>query len=284
MKFKALIASLLVSTSSVALADDYSFNGKLEGDFSLRDHRDGGWRRRPQWMPISQMVTASRRTVINVDERNDELRAIRLQNGSGATYIYSITLRYEDGHRENVAVGKWLYSGDPVLTFDIAQNHELDRIVINTWTSMRSTFQVMGQKARRIERPRDPIVQPLPTPPPMPPIQTLPAYGLVIGKDLTFAGTAGYVHLPVGAEKGNFHKVRLEGMGAGSLIGRVYVTFPTGLHQSFEVNKVLYRGETIDFDLTGTGTQQITAITVMAGNADVRAQGQSASRFGVTLL
>ncbi|MBA3500050.1 MAG: hypothetical protein M4D80_18600 [Myxococcota bacterium] len=282
MKFKALIASLLVSTSSVALADDYSFKGKFDGDISVRDHRDGEWRRRPQWMPISQMVTASRRTVIRVDEHNDELRAIRLHNGTGATYVYSITLRYEDGHRENIDVGKWLYSGDPMLTFDLAQNHELDRIVINTWTSMRSTFRVMGQKVRRFERP--PIMEPLPTPPPMPPINTLPAYGLSIGKDLTFAGTAGYVHLPVGSEKGNFHKVRLEGMGAGSFIGRVYVTFPTGLHQSFEVNKVLYRGETIDFDLTGKGTQQITAITVMAGNADVRAQGQGASRFGVTLL
>jgi hypothetical protein len=284
MKIKALIASLLVSTSSVALADDYSFNGKLEGDIALRDHRDGDARwRRPQWMPISQMVTASRRTVINVDDRSDELRAIRLQNGTGATYVYSITLRYEDGRRENINVGKWLYAGAPMLTFDLAQQkREVDRIVINTWTSVRSTFQVMGQKVRRFERP--PVVQPLPTPPPMPPIHTLPSYGLQIGKDLTFAGTAGYVHLPVGADKGNFHKVRVEGMGAGSFIGRIYVTFPTGLHQSFEVNKVLYRGQTIDFDLTGTGTQQITAITVMAGNTDVRAQGQSASRFAVTLL
>jgi hypothetical protein len=284
MKFKALIASLLVSTSSVALADDYSaFNGRLEGDISLRDHRDGEWRRRPQWMPISQMVTASRRTTINIDERNDELRAIRLQNGTGATYVYSITLRYEDGHRENISVGKWLYAGVPMLTFDLAQRKgEVDRIVINTWTSVRSTFQVMGQKVRRFERP--PIAQPQPLPhPPTPPIYTPPAHSLVLGKDLTFAGTAGYVHLPVGLDKGNFHKVRVEGMGAGSFIGRVYVTFPTGLHQSFEVNKVLYRGETIDFDLTGT-TQQITAITVMAGNTDVRAQGQSASRFAVTLL
>ena len=280
MKLKALIASLLVSTSSVALADDYSFSGTLHGDTALRDRHDGNWRR-PQWMPISQMVTATQRTVINVDERSDELRAIRLQNGSGATYIYSITLRYEDGRRENINVGKWLYAGVPMLTFDLAQpKREVDRIVINTWTSVRSTFQVMGQKVRRLERP--PIVHP--TPPPMPPIYPLPAYGLVIGKDLTFAGTAGYVHLGVGAEKGNFHKVRLEGMGSGAFIGRVYVTFPTGLHQSFEVNKVISRGQTIDFDLTGTGTQQITAITVMAGNTDVRAQGQSTSRFGVTLL
>lgn len=278
MKLKALIASLLVSTSSVALADDYSFNGTLHGDLALRDRHDANWRR-PQWMPISQMVTASRRTVINVNERNDELRAIRLQNGSGATYVYSITLRYEDGRRENINVGKWLYAGVPMLTFDLAQQkREVDRIVINTWTSVRSTFQVMGQKVRRFQRP--PIVEPPPPIPPMP----LPSYGLVLGKDLTFAGTAGYVHLPVGAEKGNFHKVRLEGMGSGAFVGRVYVTFPTGLHQSFEVNKVLYRGQTIDFDLTGTGTQQITAITVMAGNTDVRAQGQSASRFAVTLL
>lgn len=276
MKFKALITSLLLASSSVALADDYSFKKDYnDNDTSL--HR-GEWRRRPQWMPITKMLTASRRTVININERDDELRSIRLQNGSGATYIYSLTLRYEDGHRENISVGKWLYAGAPLLTFDVAQGHELDRVVVNTWTSTHSTFQLLGQKARRFERP--PIAQPpLPPMPPMP----MPQVGFVAGKDLTFAGTAGYVHLPVGSDKGSFHKLRLESTGAGTFIGRVYVTFPTGLHQAFEINKALYRGEIIDLDLTGTSAQQITAVTVMAGN-DVRAVGQNASRFAVTLL
>lgn len=274
MKFKAVITSLLLA-SSFAAADDYSFKKDYnDNDTSL--HR-GEWRRRPQWMPITKMLTANRRTVININERDDELRSIRLQNGSGATYVYSITLRYEDGHRENISVGKWLYAGAPMLTFDVAQNHELDRVVVNTWTSTHSTFQLLGQKIRRMERP--PIAQP-PLPPPMP----LPApIGFVAGKDLTFAGTAGYVHLPVGSDKGSFHKLRLESTGAGTVIGRVYVTFPTGLHQAFEINKTLYRGEVIDLDLTGKGAQQITAVTVMAGN-DVRAVGQNASRFAVTLL
>lgn len=281
MKFKALIASILVSTSSVALADDdLSPRGRLDADLSTRDHRDhdASWRRRPTWMPLTDEIAASRRTVVRIDEHNDELRAIRLQNGSGATYVYSIVLRYEDGHREKISVGKWLYSGAPVLTFDLAQDHELDRVVINTWTSMHSTFQVFGQKVRRYERP--PHARPLPPPPP--PIFT-PQLGFVAGKDLTFAGTAGYVHLPVGSDKGNFQKIRIESSGSSTVIGRVYVTFPTGLHQSFELDKPLYRGETIDLDLTGKGTQQITAITVMAGN-DVRAVGPSASRFAVTLL
>jgi hypothetical protein len=279
MKFKALIASLLVSTSSVALADDYSFNGKFESDLSVRDHRGEGRWNRPQWMPLSNMITAARRNTIRIAEHEDELRALRLQNGSGATYIYSLTLRYEDGHREKIDVGKWLYSGAPRLTFDLAQDHELDSVTVNTWTSMHSTYQVLGQRARRMERP--PIAQPpLPVPPP---IDTLPQFGFVAGKDLTFAGTAGYVHLPVGSDKGSFHKVRIESSGAGTFIGRIYVTFPTGLHQMFEINKALYRGETLDLDLTGAAATQITAITVMAGN-DVRAVGPNASRFAVSLL
>jgi hypothetical protein len=284
MKFKALITSILVSTSSIALADDYSVKKHFDDDdITVRDHRGNGeCRRQPAWVPLSQMMTASRRNVIRINEHDDELRAIRLKSGSGATYIYSISLRYEDGHRENITVGKWLYAGMPELTFDLAQNHELDRVTINTWTSTHSTYQVLGQRARRIVRP--PIVEPLPpSMPPMPPISTLPAYGFVVAKDLTFANTAGYVHLPVGSDKGNFHKVRIESTGAGTFIGRIYVTFPTGLHQMFDVNKALYRGETLDLELSGKGTQQITAITVMAGS-DVRAVGPSASRFAVTLL
>lgn len=280
MKFKALITSILLATSSVALADDTKLDRRFTDDFSVRDHRDHD-RFRPQWKPLSQMITASRRNVIRIAEHDDELRAIRLQNGAGATYIYSITLRYEDGHRENITVGKWLYAGAPVLTFDLAQDHELDRVVINTWTSMRSTYQVLGQRARR-PMPRPPVVEPLPPYPPRPPID-LPQLGLVIGKDLTFANTAGYVHLPVGVDKGNFKKLRLESTGSSTFIGRIYVTFPTGLHQMFDVNKALYRGETIDLDLSGNIAKQITAITVMQGN-DVRAVGPSASRFSLTLL
>jgi len=283
MKFKALITSLVLSTSSVALADDVTFEGKFDAKYgdndpTLRDHR--GNFRRPAWTPLSRMLTASRRNVIRIDEHDDRLRAIRLQNGSGATYVYAITLRYEDGHRENITVGKWLYSGAPALTFDLAQDHELDRVVINTWTSVRSTYQVFGQRARKIVRP--PVVEPFPAPPPLPPID-LPQLGLVLGKDLTFANTAGYVHLPVGPDKGNFQKLRIESTGSSTFVGRIYVTFPTGLHQMFEVNKALYRGETIDLDLAGKGTHKITAITVMQGN-DVRAIGPSASRFSLTLL
>ena len=285
MKFKALVTSLLLASSSVALADDFSGSyNSYPQDASVRDHRwddQRGDRFRPRWTPISQMITASRRNVITIDERSDELRAIRLQNGSGATYVYSIQLRYEDGRRENITVGKWLYAGVPELTFDVAQSRELDRVVINTWTSVSSTYQVLGQRARRIERP--PVVQPPAPMPPMPPVSTLPAYGLVVGKDLTFASTAGYVHLPVGAEKGNFSKLRIEAGGTmGPVIGRVYVTFATGQHQMFDLNKSLYRGEVLNLDLTGS-THQIIAVTVMAGN-DVRAIDQRTAWFSLTLL
>src|SRR5512139_2503471 len=225
MKFTALITSLVLGASSVALADDTRSYRYDDDDLSVRDHRDGAerFRRRPAWMPLSQMLTASRRNVIRIDERNDELRAIRLQNGSGATYIYSITLRYEDGHRENIEVGKWLYAGAPSLTFDLAQDHELDRVVVNTWTSTHSTYQLFGQRARRIARP--PVAD-LPQPPPFP--DTLPQLGLVLGSDLTFANTQGYVHLPVGPDKGRFQKIRIESTGSSTFIGRVYVTFATG--------------------------------------------------------
>ena len=202
--------------------------------------------------------------------------------GSGATYIYSLTLRFDDGSRENINVGKWLYAGVPLLTFDLPQQRGgVARIVVNTWTSTTSTYQLLGQRAGRVQ-PRPPVDQPLPTPPPLPPVHTLPAYGLAIGSNLTFANTAGYVHVPVGAEKGSFTKLRIDSTGQSTLIGRVYVTFTTGAHQMFDLNKSMYRGESLELALNGAA-HQITAITVMAGN-DVHAVGQSASRFSLTLL
>lgn len=275
MKLKALVTSLILSASSVALADhDTTVTARYANDLAQRDHRP--WR--PQWTPLAAQVTAHRRNVIRIDERRDDVRALRLKSTSGATYIYSLTLYYDNGTHQSIRVGKWLYGGAPILTFDVAQQRGgIDRIVVNTWTSIRSTYEVLGQRVR--ERPL--IAQPVPPPPP--PFQNLPQLGVVLGSNLTFANTAGYVHLPVGAEKGTFHKLRIESTGSGTFVGRIYVTFPSGLHQMFEINRALYRGETLDLDLEGTAARPITAVTVMQGN-DVRAVGPSASRFAVTLL
>lgn len=280
MKFKALITTLILSisaASSVALAKPVlDLRYEANAELSFRDQR-GPWR--PTWAPLSQTITASRRNVIAVAENRDNLNAIRLQNGSGATYIYSLTLRYEDGSRKTITVGKWLYAGAPLLTFDLDQRKGgLDRIVVNTWTNQRATYQVFGQQMRRIVRP--PVVEPLPpAPPPLPPAPV--AY--MIGTDLTFANTPGYVHIPVGTDKGRFQKMRIEATGASTFIGRVYVTFATGKQQMFDLDRSMYRGETLTLDIEGKGAHAVIAVTLMQGN-NVTQVGPSASKFNVSLL
>jgi hypothetical protein len=277
MKFKALITTLILSTSSVALAKPiYVDNDPPLGDLSWRDHRGP---MRPTWAPLSQMMRAGRRaSVINVTENRDDLRAIRLNAGEGATYIYSLALRYDDGTRETITVNKWLYSAQPSLTFDLKQNREgLARVTVQTWTYGTSTFQLFGQQMLRT---RPPVVQPLPPPPPPMPA---PVASYLVGSNLTFTNTAGYVHVPVGVDKGRFTKMKIESLGSGTHISRVYVTFSTGTHQMFDLNKVFYRGESLELDLEGRQAHAITAITVMAGG-DVRVINPTASKFNVSLL
>ena len=269
-----LVPALILATSSVALAKPV-FDLDVGGELQFRgDHR---MRRRPTWLPLSEMLTASRRNVIDVKENRDDLTALRLQNGYGATYVYSITLRYEDGSRERIEVGKWLYSRNPVLTFDLTQHRGgVDKISISTWSNMKSTFQVMGQQMRRFPRPlppEPPIYQPPPLPQPV---------GLTIGTDLTFANTHGYIHIPLGSDKGSFSKIRIVSTGSGTFIGDVNVTFASGAHQTLSVNKAMVRGESLDLDLQGRA-QALAGITLMQGH-DVRAVGPAAGKFNVILL
>jgi hypothetical protein len=281
MKLKAVIlTSLILGTSSLALAKpadlSYGVKADVKADLSLRDHR-GPWR--PTWTPLSDTISASRRNTIKIGQRVDNLNAIRLQSKTGATYIYALTLRYADGSNETIEVDKWLYAGAPVLTFDLPQHRgALSRVVVSTWTSARATYQVMGQQMRRIVRP--PVAE---QPPAAPPPVTPAPVGFVIAKDLTFANTPGYVHIPVGVDKGRFEKMRIESTGSSTFIDRVHVTFANGNQQLMEVNKVLHRGETIDLAFQGKAAHAIVAITVMA-ERDVRAIGPSASKFNVVLL
>lgn len=276
MKLKALITTLVLSTSTAALAKPSYF----EPDRNDLDFHDRRMPARLTWVSLSQSVTAARRNVIQINEDNDNLRAIRLQNGSGATYVYSISLRFDDGSRKEITVDKWLYAGAPMLTFELEQGHEgLTRIMVKTWTSRPSTFEVLGQKQMRRPWQRPPILEPNP-PQPIPPAPAPVA--LSIGTNLTFANSQGYVHIPVGTEKGRFHTLRIESIGAATYIGHVFVTFANGNQQVITLKKAMNRGEMLDLDLEG-GSNAIVAVTLMA-DEDVRAVGPSASRFNVSLL
>ena len=264
MKLEALIVALVASTSSAAFADSRAPEVRYD-EPSVRDHRMG------RWVPLGSMMSASRRNTIRIPEDRDALRAIKLQSGSGAMYVYSIRMVYEDGHREDVAVNKWLYSGDPTMTFKLAPDHTLDRISLRTWTSRPATFHLLGQKSFR----RPPVMEP-PPPPPAP----LPApVAFMAGRNLTFANTYGSLPLTVGADKGAFSKLRIESL-APTFIGHVHVTFASGAHQTIVVEKTLRAGEIANFDLDGT-LQPVASLVVMQ-NHDGSIDGAGA--FNIALL
>lgn len=271
MKVKALVMALaLGATTTTALAKPL-LQIDANAELSIRDHR-GAWR--PVWTPLSAQIRAGGKKTIRVPESRDDLTAIRLQNGTGATYIYSLTLRFDDGTRETINVRKWLYAREPMMTFDMPQHRGgLKRIVVSSFSWDPATFRIVGKQMSHVDNPPP---RPLPPAPP-------PQVGLVVGKDLSFAGTDGYVHVPVGSSKGRFYKLRITSTGSSTFIGHVHVTYATGAHQTIDVNRALYRGEIVDLDLEGNAPQAVTAITLMA-HGDVRAVGPSASKFDVSLL
>ena len=272
MKLKILVTALALSASTAAFAKPI-LQVDATTDLSIRDHR-GAWR--PTWSPLSPMVNSGGKKVIKIEERRDNLTAIRLQSGTGATYIYAITLRFDDRTSERIEVNKWLYSREPNMTIDLPQHRGgLARVVVSTFSWDPSTFQVMGKQMRPIIRP-----EPRPLPP-----EPMPQLGVVIGKDLTFANTDGYVHVAVGSDKGRFSKVTIDSLGSGTFIGQVHIVHTTGTYQKIDVNRALYAGEKLELQIEGKGPQAVSAITLMAHN-DVRAMriGPMTSRFNVTLF
>jgi hypothetical protein len=245
MKIHALATVCLLASASTAMADN-----------------------RVVWSPVTKVIDAQLTNTIDVKECCDELRMLRFQNGSGATYVYAVTLVHENGSRERIDVGRWIYPAQPMIAVDVPDRRAgVNRIVVNTWTWFPSTYQLFAKHVERAALP--------PPPPPAPPQR------LVIGKDVTFAKTAGYVQLPVGAAKGAFAKLHVEGVGPVTYLGTIYVTFANGKTQAFAVDKPLRRNEDLVLDLSGD-RRQIRSVTLMAGD-DLRYIGHASSRFSVDL-
>ena len=268
MKKKFLTAALLASATHLAVADTRS-----PAQFMPRPDYQGRFERM-RWQPLSAMMTADywfgRETIRLADDR-DEISALRLVNGDGATYVYSLNLRYSDGHVETIPVNKWLYQGEQRMNFRLKPSCELKQITVDTFSWGFGTFQVFGERSL-VARP--PIGQ---QPPPPPPAPAPGPVSVLIGNNLTFANTNGYVYLGVGAQKGLFSKLRIESADSNTYIGAIHITFDSGAHQSIEVNKALSRGQVLDLDLTGTRSA-ITALELMDGVA------HSTGRFSVSLV
>ena len=271
MKNKFLIAALLAGMSTLAAADNvryqYGYPRETPAQFA-----------RTRWQPLSGMLTADYwfgRKVVRLGDGRDELSALRLMNGSGATYVYAIGIRHGDGHVDEIPVNKWLYSGEQRMTFKLPAGCDVEQITMTTFSWGYSTFQLLGERSF-VGRPGGPGMEPPPPPPPAPAPVPSPV-ALTVAHDVTFANTNGYLYLPIGAGKGLFSKIRIESIDSNMYIGSIHVSFDSGAHQTIEVNKALARGQVMDLDLSGTRSA-ITALELMDGTA------HSTGRFSVALV
>jgi hypothetical protein len=228
MRNKILAAALLTGMSSVALADHGA-----DARFAPAS-----------WQSLAPTVTAHYwfgQEVVRVPDDRDQLAALRLVNGSGATYVYAMKLRFDDGHVDTIPVTQWLYEGQPRLTFKVARDRGLAQVTLDTFSWGSSTFQITGQRS---------VMQPPygePPPPPPPPASVV----VPLATNLTFANTSGYINLPVGRDKGTFSKVQIKSLDSATYIGDLYVTFQSGAHQRIAVDRILTGGQVLDLDLRG---------------------------------
>jgi hypothetical protein len=255
MKKQILAVALLSGMSSMAFAD----------------HGNDAFAR-SSWQPLAPTVTAHYwfgHEVVRVPDDRDQLAAIRLVNGSGATYVYGMKLRFDDGHVDSIPVSQWLYEGQPRLTFKVARDRGLAQVTLDTFSWGWSTFQVTGQRSLVMHPPYG-------EPPPPPPLPVV----VPLAKNLSFANTSGYIDLPVSRDKGLFSKIQIKNLESPIYIGDLYVTFASGAHQKIEVDRTLASGQVLDLDLQGNRSALDAIALVQDRNGGIGRAG----RFDVSLI
>lgn len=249
-KLKALITTLVLGSSSLAVADSTVFQTKLGWDHR-DDHEHGedrvDARRARRWVALGLPVHSGGKDVIPLDERMDDIAALQVRATFGATYVYSLLIHFEDGSHERLSLGRWVYAGAPIAQVKLPKDRGgVVQIDVTSWAGRTNAkIQLLGQRMRA--RPGRPM-------PPLPPLPDAPPIyqpgGIVLGTNISFANTNGFRYLPVGAARGRFTTLRLEGVAGRTPIAKVRVDFVDGRSQTFaNLGRVLTRGQTIELSL-----------------------------------
>jgi hypothetical protein len=142
-KIKALITTLVLGTSSIALADP---------GFAVRDHRDdvrtAMYRpARPSWIALSSpMMIDSGKNAIKLATPS-RYSQLRLQATAGSSYIKSLTVRFSDGTKQELAINKTLDPRSPMIELPVSSRASVDRVVIKGSTNRRASVQLFGTSA-----------------------------------------------------------------------------------------------------------------------------------------
>ncbi len=254
-KIKTLIATLVLGTSSVAMADSsLSFHANASWGTPMsapvvRDHRtslatyQAPTRVRGTWISLAEPMNLARgRGVIDIDSQLP-LNQIRLQSAWGQAFISTVTVQYTNGASQVVTLNQWIDSDNPLAQFNLNRTAQVDSIFISGSRGMRSgKFQVFGYATSM--RP-EPVYQP---PVYQPPVYQAPR-PVTIATAVNFARTDGYRTLTVN-ESASFSTLRLDGVSGQTLISKIEIQFANGQTQSLRgLNRTLLPGQRLDLAL-----------------------------------
>ena len=284
LNIKATLVALVLGSSSAALASPgVTFTASANTSFGfgpqVRDHRTPSYGM-PAWQNMSWIelssATSLRHGSAIVRPSLSSLSQLRLQANRGRTYVQRIELRFRDGSYQTLSLNRWLNASAPI-DLTVRNNAAVDTITVIGSANRNASYQMFGRGSRVVEAPQ-------PLPPVYQPPVTPPSYGLNLGQDMSFVFTDGRRFLEVGADKGLFSTLRLQGSTGSTYIQMVKIDFTDGSQQLLRgVNKTLYAGQSVDIDLDGATSRGVAVVTVWTDDSGHPIEG-STGTFNASLL
>ena len=296
LNLKGALISLVLGTSSVALASPgVTFTASAELGPAVRDHRIAAPYGMPHadmsWIALSAPMSLRNGSAV-VRPELARISQLRLQANRGMTYVQRVELRFKDGSSQSLPVNRWLTS---TIDLSVRGHRAIDCITVIGSARRNASYQLFATGSRIESLP--PVYQPPATQPPVyqppvyqPPVYQPPVYqppvaqGFSLGQDMSFAGTDGRRILNVGADKGAFNTLRLQGATGSVYIQLVKIQFTDGSEQLLSaVQTTLLPGQIKDIPLDGYGARTVSNVWVST-NFDGAAVVQSTGTFNASLL
>lgn len=133
MNIKALITTVILGSSSVAMARPVVVSTHADAQLTIRDHRAPqpqpqygfqAWRRpapRPMWMTLGSInqITDGNMSFA-VRQSAGRLSTLKLQTGAGKSLIYRVLVQFASGATQTVELNQYLNAANPTITIDLA--------------------------------------------------------------------------------------------------------------------------------------------------------------------
>jgi hypothetical protein len=169
---KALLALLILGTSSVALAQpatvapsypqydqrDHRYDDRFDRHDDARfdgrfDHNDGrrAWFRRPVTLAsnvsmMRQWKREQRPMLIDIDQRNGGLRSLEIRRDQGRMYVDDVLVHFADGHQQRVNVNQTLSARNPSIRINLDHGSVTALSIDGSTMRGRATFDVIGMR------------------------------------------------------------------------------------------------------------------------------------------